>query len=139
MKFSYLLFADAANVGGDGKVNALGIGIRQVQVREFPVALTGVVLGAAETDRSGFGDYLVRLTLIGPDGTRQLLQEGLLTVADRPSIDDRYPLTMSVRFSVTGVIIERPASYKFRLQIGRASRDYAFVVEQVTTVAGLDD
>lgn len=137
MRLAYVLLADAANRTADGKVNALGIGIRQVQPATLPSVFTGVLMAGAEATKAEFGQHHVRLSLLAPGAKRATtIVEGTLDVADRPGIDERLPLSLDVQLRLAGLLLEQPGVYKLRIQIGTARGDYSFAV---SARAGADE
>jgi hypothetical protein len=72
MRFEYLTLADAANTSAEGKLNALGIGVRVLTVPGLPAMVPVTILGAVQATVEEAGDYDVVVTLVDPADERRI-------------------------------------------------------------------
>lgn len=126
MKFEYLLLADAANNGPDGKLNVLGLGTRIVTFESFPAGAPLTVLGSVAADASEAGEYDLEVSIVEPDGTRQPMVQARATVSSQVE-DARVPTGISFvlgflrPFRIEGV-------HSFEARVGEVTARYDFLV-----------
>lgn len=126
MKFEYLLLADAANNGPDGKVNVLGLGTRIVTFDRLPGGLPLTVLGSVAADASEAAEYDVEVAIVEPDGTREVMVQSKAAVSSHVE-DTRVPTGISFvlgflrPFRIEGV-------HSFEARVGDVTARYDFLV-----------
>jgi hypothetical protein len=133
MQFEYLVIADAASNGPEGKVNALGIGVRVVNLDHLPNQASMTILGSVSASLSEAGPYDVRVAMIAPDGSRDVLAQGLAEVPSQVP-DIRVPTGLA--FGLPGVrTFNLEGVYTVEAQVGELIKTYEFVVRLVPKVA----
>ena len=126
MKFEYLLLADAAKNGPDGKLNVLGLGARIVTFESFPAGSPLTVLGSVTADASEAGEYDIEVAMVQPDGTREPMVQAKATVSSEVE-DARVPTGISFvlgflrPFRIEGV-------HSFEARVGDVTARYDFLV-----------
>jgi hypothetical protein len=138
MKLSYLLLVDSASQGPEGKLNALGIGIRKFRPVTLPFAVSATLLAGVEVKRQDAGEHPLRIVLTGPTGKGVPLAEGKVDVKFGPDIDPRLPVTATTHFPLTGLVLNGSGLYRLRFELGSLRGTYAFVVDPPPTDADSD-
>jgi hypothetical protein len=126
MKFEYFVLADAANTAQNGKINVLGMGARIVHLERLPGAAPLAIVGGVEATTADAGDYDLRVSMIEPDDSEQVLVDARATLAadvPEPELPAGIVFTVDLRrpFRQEGV-------YRLVASFGTATADYSFAV-----------
>jgi hypothetical protein len=133
MRFEYLVLADAANRGVDGKINVLGLGVRILSYPSLPAASPLAIVGAVEAAVDEAGDYALLVKLVEPDGTVEEIVKASAKVPSEVS-DERVPTGIGFTIGLT-----RPfrleGIHSIRASFGDQQASFAFVVRLVDAEA----
>lgn len=126
MRFAFLQLADAASAGPEGKLNALGLGVRVLTFESLPATSPLAIIGSVEASVGEGGEYGLAVSLIEPSGLEVLLVQAKATVVDDVA-DTRVPT--GIGFSV-GLLrpFEAEGVYAIRATVGPEVAEYLFVV-----------
>ena len=126
MRLEFLSIADAANNAADGKLNALGLGTRIVNVTSLPAGMPLAIVGSVSASVEEAGEYDLDLLLVEPDGTEVPLVATRATVPSEV-MDSRVPtgagfvVAWLATFRIEGV-------HMIRARFGDVHGGYDFVV-----------
>lgn len=127
MRIAYLLLADSANQSADGKLNALGLGIRVVNAAQLPVSLSMSVLASAEMPIEERGPKRIRLTLEAPAGEETLVDD-VAEMAARDEVLPDLPLQLNLQFALTGLEFKAAGPHRVVLEVDGARAEYPLLV-----------
>ncbi len=117
MKFLDAFFANAADVGPDGRCFVLGGGIEGIIVNSIPTVIPAVALFLRiRFDRQECGQtHTLRLDLSCPDGSNReaVVEAQLAPNADHRSL--REGATTQVAMSVYGIPVNKSGEFSFNL------------------------
>lgn len=128
MKITMLTLADAGNLGPDGKLNALGLGVRVIRRQEDGSSIVPlVILALAEATDADHGSQPIRISLQEPSGKRRGLIDDSLEVTPSPPEEADLPNEVRVQVSMPFLVNEL-GIHTLRMQLGKATANYRFVV-----------
>ena len=126
MEIEYFLVADSANGGPDGKVNALGIGVRVLSYERLPAATPLAILLHISARPGEVHEIPIQLSLTEPDGTREILVDTVAPINATVN-DERVPTGINLQLGLV-----RPyrieGVHRFEVQAGELRRSYDVVV-----------
>lgn len=119
MHVSFALFADAANLSQEGKLNILGV-FDAVQVPSLPaVHPRATLVVRLKGSRTDVGSHYVRLRWVNPKGTELWSTIGQIDIANPPATvtDMDFPLIAAVDLP-----IDHAGSYVMRIALDDEER-----------------
>ena len=128
MRFQSLLLADAMNVGSDGKVNALGLGVRLITYPQLPGASPLSVLANIVAEPSEAGLHDAEFCLLLPDGTEEELFRTTVNVTVDADTPDATMVSVMLGFSMLRPFIDEGV-HAVRVKVGVVSAEYKFRVQ----------
>jgi hypothetical protein len=132
VQFEYLTIADSASTGEDGKVNALGLGVRIASFAKLPGTSSMAILASVSADVDEAGTYEIEVAMVEPDGSRQVIVQASAEVP--ADVADRRVPT-GITFAVAGFRTFRMEGvHSFAARVGEVTRTYDFVVRLVDVV-----
>jgi hypothetical protein len=126
MQIDFFLVADSANNGPEGKLNALGLGVRILNYERLPAVTPLALLLQVSAPTSEAGNVPVEIVLVEPDNTREILLSGTGQISSE-SVDDRIPtgfgfnLGLVRPYRIEGV-------HRFEATVGQLTGQYEVLV-----------
>ncbi len=119
MQVAYLIFADAAQVGADGKLSMIGGDFDTVNAQSFPVQHPNVALVMRlNMAPSECGvEHRLRVTVIGPLSVVLATLDGSFNPVVPPSHRGSRPVRSLFVINVTGLVFETPGTYRFKVAV----------------------
>jgi hypothetical protein len=119
MHISFALFADAANLSQEGKLNILGV-FDAVQVSSFPTVhpRANLVL-RVKGKRADAGQHSVTLRWLNPEGTELWSSTGELNIAVPPNGVQEMDVPL---IAAVDLPLDRPGSYTLAIALDDAPR-----------------
>jgi hypothetical protein len=128
MKLLYAFLADASNES-NGKVNALGLGLRVVNASKLPALVPLALVGCIEVRRSELGEHQFKVEWSAPKGPVRTIVDDTVNITDRPDHEAKLPVEF--RFNVSfPMLIAAPGRHTLRVQFGKLRLRYAVLVRQ---------
>jgi hypothetical protein len=119
MQVAYLVFADAAQVGADGKVSMIGGDFDTINVQSLPAHHPNVALVMRlHMSPSECGvEHRLRVTVFGPLGAVLATIEGSFTPMAPPGHKGSRPVRSLFVINVAGLVFEMQGTYRFKVAV----------------------
>lgn len=127
MKFALLTLAEAANQGPLGRLNALGLGARIIQLEKPDELVAMSIVGAVDMPVAQAGEFDFKVWFTSPDSKTENVVEERVEVGRSNIHDDRLPTGLAfVINAVRG--FAQDGIYVLHASLGETSAEYPFAV-----------
>jgi len=138
MKLEYAFCAKFADVGLDGLMSAIGVGLDSLNTAQFPAVVSGMAVAGCVTVplEEVEGDHKMRIELFGPSGDKHPLELEFPVVVQRVEGVTRPP-RWSFAVTLQNVVFGVQGRHEFRLLIdGRQIGSVALHVDRQAASQG---